>query len=168
MAVEKRTPTYYEILGVDEHATREEMRTVMLAAVRRYDANPNAPGADAQASRITTAWHTLQDPDTRRRYDEQLHLIRHPRPMPVSVAVRHKLNEIAGIVTAVVGFGAVVLAAAAAYYLVGGAIGTTTALIVFVLFHGDDSMRCDCDCSERHYTREEREQGLHLRREIKW
>ena len=67
--------THYEVLGVAETASREELRRAYLAQARRHHPDRQPDGskrraAEARMRDVNQAWDVLGDPDRRRRYDE--------------------------------------------------------------------------------------------------
>lgn len=66
-------PTHYEALGVDLHATRDEVRQAYLARAREL--HPDRAGHTADARRmqeVNEAWRVLGDPGRRAAYDAAL------------------------------------------------------------------------------------------------
>ncbi|MFO7256239.1 MAG: J domain-containing protein [Bacteroidota bacterium] len=61
---------YYEILGVTDHASQEDIRTAYRKLVIRYhpDRNPD-PSAAEKIRQINVAYDVLSDPEKRRKYD---------------------------------------------------------------------------------------------------
>lgn len=62
--------SYYEILGIEPSATKEEIRSAYLKAASKYhpDAN-NVPNASAIFKLVKEAYDTLYDDDKRKAYD---------------------------------------------------------------------------------------------------
>jgi molecular chaperone DnaJ len=62
---------YYEILGIEAHATRADIRRSFRALAMRYhpDQNPDEPGAEERFKLITQAYKILVDPKKRSHYD---------------------------------------------------------------------------------------------------
>ncbi|MFD1587412.1 DnaJ domain-containing protein [Halorientalis brevis] len=66
--------TYYEVLGVDDDATTEEIESAYRAKVKETHPDvSDAPDAEARFKRITRAKEVLTDPDLRARYDRLGH-----------------------------------------------------------------------------------------------
>jgi curved DNA-binding protein CbpA len=63
---------YYEILGVSEASTPEEMKKVYRKLALQYhpDKNPGDKSAEAKFKEISEAYYTLSDPKRRTEYDE--------------------------------------------------------------------------------------------------
>ncbi|MCY1712844.1 DnaJ domain-containing protein [Caproiciproducens galactitolivorans] len=61
---------YYEVLGLDEHATQEQIKTAYRTLVKKYhpDVN-NASNAATFFRMIQEAYETLSDPQKREEYD---------------------------------------------------------------------------------------------------
>ena len=66
-----RTRDYYEILGVAENASQEEIKKAYrkLAKQHHPDANPDDPEAEQRFKEISEAYRTLSDPERRKKYD---------------------------------------------------------------------------------------------------
>lgn len=63
---------YYQILGVDRHASREEIKKAFRGLALRHhpDRNPqNQEEAEERFKKINEAYEVLSDQDKRRRYD---------------------------------------------------------------------------------------------------
>ena len=75
--------THYEVLGVDRHATTEEIQRAYRVLARRHHPDV-APDADrATMAAINGAWAVLGDPARRRAYDAALGRPEAPaRPAP--------------------------------------------------------------------------------------
>lgn len=63
-------PDYYQILGVPDHASQDDIRTAYRRLVVRYhpDRNPD-PSAAEKIRQINVAYDVLSDPEKRRKYD---------------------------------------------------------------------------------------------------
>lgn len=81
-----RTRTHYEVLGVPEDASTEQIRRAYRALVRRYHpdhlaASAANPASRAEAERhireLNAAWQDLRDPDRRADYDQRFSHSRH-------------------------------------------------------------------------------------------
>lgn len=63
---------YYEILGVEENATQEQIKTAYRSLVKNYHPDVNAaPNASTFFRLIQEAYETLIDPSKRKDYDFQ-------------------------------------------------------------------------------------------------
>ena len=62
---------YYELLGVSQGATEQELKRAYRQLARQYhpDANPDEPTAEAKFKEIAAAYETLSDPQRRAHYD---------------------------------------------------------------------------------------------------
>ena len=71
-----RRKTHYEILGVKQTVSQEEIKQAFRRRAMRHhpDRNPNDPKAHAKFNRINQAYEVLSDPDQRRTYDLSLAL----------------------------------------------------------------------------------------------
>lgn len=65
--------TYYEILGIEENATQEQIKAAYRTLAKKYhpDVN-NAPNASAFFRLIQEAYETLNDPLKREKYDHPI------------------------------------------------------------------------------------------------
>ncbi|XP_022132145.1 chaperone protein dnaJ 1, mitochondrial isoform X2 [Momordica charantia] len=63
---------YYEILGVQDNASRDEIKKAYHALAKRYhpDANKNNPSAKRKFQEIREAYEILQDSEKRAQYDQ--------------------------------------------------------------------------------------------------
>src|SRR5262249_51474211 len=70
--------THYEVLGLERNASAHEVRRRWAALMQRSHPDHFGGGdgrggwLDAQARRLIEAYHTLKDPERRRRYDAEL------------------------------------------------------------------------------------------------
>lgn len=61
---------YYEILGVDRNASKDEIKSAFRKMARKYHPDVNkAPDAEAKFKEIGKAYETLMDDEKRETYD---------------------------------------------------------------------------------------------------
>jgi molecular chaperone DnaJ len=63
---------YYDILGVKENASNEEIKRVYRNLAKKYhpDANRGDKSAEARFKEISEAYNVLRDPEKRKKYDQ--------------------------------------------------------------------------------------------------
>src|SRR5262250_2440144 len=70
MAVKFRD--YYEVLGLSNTASEDEIKKAYRALARKYhpDVNPGDKSAEEKFKEINEAYEVLSDPEKRKRYDQ--------------------------------------------------------------------------------------------------
>jgi curved DNA-binding protein CbpA len=85
---------YYVVLGIDEGADQETIRSAFRGLVRRYHPDVGV-GASSDAFRaVVEAYDTLSDPARRRVYDRALQRNRVRSPARVDVVVEPLANRL--------------------------------------------------------------------------
>ncbi|MEI4861323.1 DnaJ domain-containing protein, partial [Klebsiella pneumoniae] len=65
------TQTPYEVLGVKQDASADDIRKAYRKLAKEFhpDLNPGKPAAEARFKAVTAAYDILSDPEKRGRYD---------------------------------------------------------------------------------------------------
>lgn len=71
--------TYYQVLGIQPNATREDIKTAYRQQVKRVhpDLNQGDPHSVERMKQLVTAWEVLRDPLRREKYDRIHGIARH-------------------------------------------------------------------------------------------
>mmetsp|Transcript_16483 Transcript_16483/g.45438 ORF Transcript_16483/g.45438 Transcript_16483/m.45438 type:complete len:220 (+) Transcript_16483:180-839(+) len=71
---QRRQQDYYHVLGIDQNASRDDVKTAFRRLVKRFhpDANLNTDTTQ-QFQAINKAYETLSDPTKRRQYNAQMY-----------------------------------------------------------------------------------------------
>jgi curved DNA-binding protein CbpA len=86
---------YYVVLGVDEGADREAIRSAFRGLVRRYHPDAGLAASSDAFRAVVEAYDTLSDPDRRRLYDRGLQRSRVRSPQRPGVVVEPLGNRVA-------------------------------------------------------------------------
>ena len=67
-----RTKDYYDVLGVDEKVSQDELKKAYRKLAKQYhpDAHPDDPGAAEKFKDISEAYRVLSDQEQRKKYDQ--------------------------------------------------------------------------------------------------
>ena len=95
-------PTHYEVLGIPEGASRDEVRYAYRRLVKT--AHPDLAGDTAQFRLITQAYDVLSDPVRRAAYDRSLR----PTALPLQPGRRPRYGRYVALLVTVLVVGAVV------------------------------------------------------------
>jgi curved DNA-binding protein CbpA len=77
------TMNYYVVLGIEEDADSNSIRSAFRALARRYHPDVGGGSSAIEFRRVLEAYETLSDPDRRRVYDRRLRVAR-TRPAVVA------------------------------------------------------------------------------------
>ena len=71
------TKELYKLLELSREASQDDIRKAHRKLARKYhpDANPEDPRAEERFKQIQQAYEVLSNPEKRRRYDKELHLL---------------------------------------------------------------------------------------------
>lgn len=71
-----RTKDYYEVLGVAENASQDDIKKAYRGLAKQHhpDANPDSPEAGERFKQIGEAYRVVSDPDSRKKYDQMRRL----------------------------------------------------------------------------------------------
>jgi DnaJ-class molecular chaperone len=85
---------HYVVLGIDEDADRETIRSAFRGLVRRYHPDAGAGSSPDAFLRVVEAYETLTDPQRRRVYDRALHPTRGHAPRKAGRVVEPLGNRV--------------------------------------------------------------------------
>jgi curved DNA-binding protein CbpA len=86
------TMNYYVVLGVEEDADSDTIRSAFRALARRYHPDAGTGSSAAEFRRALEAYETLSHPERRRLYDRQLQRAR-VRPTIIAEPVVSRVAE---------------------------------------------------------------------------